>query len=48
LWTAAAKGLYEHADIIPISIMPARYFMQKATFDLWIGRVNPTSIRLLK
>jgi peptide/nickel transport system substrate-binding protein len=48
LWTAAAKGLYEHADIIPISIMPARYFMQKATFDLWIGRVNPTSIRLFK
>ncbi len=48
LWTAAAKGLYEHADIIPISVMPAKYFMQKATFDLWIGRVNPTSIRLLK
>ena len=34
LWTAAAKGLYEHADIIPISVMPAKYFMQKATFDL--------------
>jgi peptide/nickel transport system substrate-binding protein len=46
LWTDAARALYTNADIIPISIMPVRFFSRLATFDLTIGRILPTSIRL--
>lgn len=46
LWTNAAEALYESGDIIPISILPVRWFSRLATFDLSIGRIVPTSIRM--
>ncbi len=46
LWTKAAEALYESGDLIPISILPVRWFSRLATFDLSIGRIVPSSIRM--
>jgi peptide/nickel transport system substrate-binding protein len=46
LWTKAAEALYTNADIIPISILPVRWYSRLATFDLSIGRIVPSSIRM--
>jgi peptide/nickel transport system substrate-binding protein len=46
LWTKAAEALYESGDLIPVSILPVRWFSRLATFDLSIGRIVPSSIRM--